>query len=329
MCQISVIIPVYNASRYIDDCLKSVCSQTVCDIEIILINDGSKDDSDNKCRIWQSKDKRIKYYSQNNKGVSSARNFGIEKASSEYITFVDSDDLIRHDYCETLLKSVSADVDMVAMGMSRLLNNQLIPIRYRLDPGCYQLEQLKRIVIDDGTMSGFTFQSACATLYRKSVIQNNGIRFDENIRFNEDGLFNVMYMMSCNNCVVVNYDEVIYYYRVNEISSSNTVNLVSEYFTSTLNSIETILIKIGETYPRYEIEEQVSKRAISTGLSQLRYASKHGCSIKTINSVLNSSKFQEGIKLIDSRNLPVKKKLVLMLLRTKNPYLIRMGLKVT
>lgn len=99
---LSIIIPVYNAEKYIDRCISSVVNQSLKDIEIVLINDGSTDNSLSLCRAWELKDKRIKLISQSNSGVSAARNSGIDVAIGEYLMFLDSDDYMFPKMCETM-----------------------------------------------------------------------------------------------------------------------------------------------------------------------------------------------------------------------------------
>ena len=99
---ISIIIPVYNVSKYLDKCLQSVVSQTYSNIQIILVNDGSTDNSGEICERWKKKDNRIEVIHKKNGGLSNARNVGIEKAQGKYLMFVDSDDIISIDLCEML-----------------------------------------------------------------------------------------------------------------------------------------------------------------------------------------------------------------------------------
>ena len=104
---VSIIVPVYNVEDYIEDCIKSLINQNYKNIEIILINDGSSDLSEEICRTYQQKDKRIKLYSIQNSGVSTARNLGIKKSKGDYILFVDSDDEVNDNYVSYLLKNAS------------------------------------------------------------------------------------------------------------------------------------------------------------------------------------------------------------------------------
>lgn len=112
---ISIIIPVYNVEQYLDKCLQSVIHQTYQDIEIILVDDGSSDNSGILCDKWQEKDSRIKVIHKSNGGVSNARNVAIEQANGEYLMFIDSDDIVSDDLCKVLfemLKNNNADISI-------------------------------------------------------------------------------------------------------------------------------------------------------------------------------------------------------------------------
>ena len=111
---ISIIVPVYNAESYLDRCIKSVVQQTYWNLELILIDDGSYDDSSEICSCWISKDDRIKYYHQYNSGVSLARNLGMKYAKGEYVAFVDADDFLDNSFCEKMIKHLEEnDADII------------------------------------------------------------------------------------------------------------------------------------------------------------------------------------------------------------------------
>ena len=104
---ISVILPIYNVSDYLDRCMKSVINQTYKNIEIIMVDDGSTDDSALKCDEYKEKDDRIVVFHKENGGLSDARNYGIKRASGDYITCVDSDDFVDLDYIEYLYSLIT------------------------------------------------------------------------------------------------------------------------------------------------------------------------------------------------------------------------------
>ena len=110
---ISVIVPVYNVEKYLEECLDSIQNQTYTDIEVILVNDGSTDNSKEICEEYCKQDSRFKLINQANQGQSVARNHGVAASTGEFIAFVDSDDIIRQDYLEVLIRYMSEEVDIV------------------------------------------------------------------------------------------------------------------------------------------------------------------------------------------------------------------------
>lgn len=124
--EITIIVPVYNAEKYLDRCLESIVGQTLEDIEIVLVNDGSTDESLALCREWEKKDHRIKVITKENGGLSSARNAGVAVASAPYVGFVDSDDFIEPDMYERLLTALrNESADMSACGLRSCYSNYI------------------------------------------------------------------------------------------------------------------------------------------------------------------------------------------------------------
>ena len=110
---ISVIVPVYNVEKYLEECLDSIQNQTYSDIEVILVNDGSTDKSKEICGKYCKQDNRFQLLNQENQGLSAARNNGVAASTGEFIAFVDSDDIILPNYLETLMYYMREDVDIV------------------------------------------------------------------------------------------------------------------------------------------------------------------------------------------------------------------------
>ena len=116
---ISVIVPVYNAEEYLEECLESIKNQTYTNIEVILVNDGSSDGSKEICEQYCEKDNRFKLVNQENQGQSVARNLGVAESVGEFIMFVDSDDVINKNVLEVLLPYMKTEVDIVECRMTR------------------------------------------------------------------------------------------------------------------------------------------------------------------------------------------------------------------
>lgn len=181
---LSIIVPVYNCGEYINKCVQSVLEQTVTDLELILVDDGSFDGSGELCDLWAQSDSRVKVIHQANAGVSAARNAGLEAAMGEYIGFVDADDYIAPRMYEMAMEAMSdADICMFdtvtvfAAGTAK----DTIPL---LEESCL-LEKKDWEPPLLAQMAG----SACRCLYRRALVQE--IRFPVGIKLSEDRLFNL------------------------------------------------------------------------------------------------------------------------------------------
>ena len=115
MEKVSIIVPIYNVEKYIEKCIKSLISQTYCNIEILLINDESTDNSQTICKKYEREDKRIGFYNKKHEGLSEARNYGIQHSKGNYILFVDADDYIESNTIEILLSEMQKEnLDIIA-----------------------------------------------------------------------------------------------------------------------------------------------------------------------------------------------------------------------
>ncbi len=179
---ISVIIPVYNVEKHLKKCLDSIVNQTYKNLEIILINDGSKDNSENICRDFAQKDDRIIFVSRENRGVSATRNEGIELAHGDYFSFIDSDDYLELDTYEYLLNLVfKHNVD--AVNYEHFITYSDKETAHRIEENNYGLFDRKNAQ----KQLVYNFPYACNKLFTKKIIEN--LKFDETIFRGEDSLF--------------------------------------------------------------------------------------------------------------------------------------------
>lgn len=206
---VSIIVPVYNVANYLIECVDSILGQTFSDFELILVNDGSTDKSLDICRKYEAKDSRIRVVDKQNGGVSSARNAGIDRAKGEYITFVDSDDLIKIDYLENLVNALNIDTDLVQSGIiffdnasGREIGQEELPVHnklFRNAPGdCLLIATMPLIT------------SPVSKLYRTSILRENDIRFDESFSYGEDRDFNLKYLGVVQSVRSIGYKGYLY-----------------------------------------------------------------------------------------------------------------------
>lgn len=217
---ISVIIPVFNKEEYLSECIKTVVSQTYKCLEIIIINDGSTDNSEKIIEGYQLNDKRIKYHNQKNQGVAASRNKGISVSKGEYIYFIDADDKIELNTIDKLVNKtiVSGTVsDIVVGNYYRVINNKAIK-------GMVLEDQLLKPLLSDldnkvnmFLAKGRPLASSCNKLYKLDFIKTYKIEFKDKV-FAEDRLFNLMCYVNKPNISIVN--EYTYYYNIIENSRS-------------------------------------------------------------------------------------------------------------
>ena len=210
--KVSVIIPVYNAERYIAETLQSVCGQTYPHMEVLCIDDGSTDDSGRYIREFAARDDRIHYYYMENRGVSHARNEGLRQAVGEYVAFVDADDCIASRMLEEMVaaaQKTSADV-AVCRYDTEMTEEAVVPVGESavITPE----DVIQEMMMPRQQMAAFVWNR----LYRRSFLEENRIRFDTEVRVAEDTLFN--YECLCNGARVVEVPAVLYHYRIHEDS---------------------------------------------------------------------------------------------------------------
>lgn len=211
--KISVIVPVYNAEKYLSRCIDSIIAQTFIDFELLLINDGSKDDSGDICDKYAIKDKRVKVFHKKNGGVSSARNFGIEKSIGTYISFVDSDDEVVSSYLKTLYDNIIKS-DIVFFSSVWYYEDGCESI---ITSGEYYSCKRKEIesalfhLMKNETkhnLLGFTWNK----IFKSDIIKKHNIKFVENLSISEDEIFTLDYCQYIDSlCIIKN--PLYYYYR--------------------------------------------------------------------------------------------------------------------
>lgn len=211
--KVSVIIPVFNAEDYLEECIDSVLKQSYSDFEILLINDGSTDSSASICTKYASNDNRIKVFTQQNSGVSSARNVGIENAKGEWITFVDSDDTIQQRYFDLL--EVNSETDWIHVDMSRQIPSSM-PSRISFEDQFYTVQDfISRYSLYPD------FPEACGKFFKREFIIVNNLKFDEDLKFGEDSVFNLKYLKFCKTVSTSNIAKYEYRNEAGVLSKLN------------------------------------------------------------------------------------------------------------
>ena len=256
MVEVSIIVPIYNAEKYLSRCIDSILNQTYKNYEVILVNDGSKDDSINICNKYMALNNKIKILNKENGGVSSARNLGIENSKGKYIIFVDPDDSIDNDLLEYCLNIIREnDCEIVCYGMktykndilqSNIYNDEIVEI--------YESEE----IIKEYARSGKFLYSSCNKLFSKKLLDNTKVRFSNEIRYAEDALFNYCIFMHTNRLAISNLKKYNYF-----INDKSTVKSVTEKRLDILKAQKKIY-DILECHKYLEYKELILKQYIES-----------------------------------------------------------------
>lgn len=305
---ISVIIPVYNAEPYLDRCINSVLASSYSGFEIILVNDGSADGSPEICRKYARTDSRVRLFTQENLGVSSARNRGIKEARGEWIVFLDADDYISEDFLKLVAGEEYSQTDLLLFHFA-LQASACAPVSETGcpaagsdrktasdNPSCHapapaaektyfyqdrdMLRLIRRILVPGPLEENLwaDFRTPCARAYRKTIIEDCSLGFSPDIRIGEDLLFNLEYQLRAGSCAYI--PRTVYYYTIHADSSSHDFNPgLHENHTRLLTAVRETLTENGmfssleEDFYSYALENltYVLIREIFSPLSPRKY----------------------------------------------------------
>ena len=245
--KISIIVPVYNVENYLERCVESILKQTYTNFELLLINDGSTDQSGELCDQLVSKNGNIKVFHLKNAGVSNARNVGIQNSTGEWITFVDSDDFITNDYLETLISAVDGD-DSIGFSIARLhhiKNGQIteLPV-FSGKEEKWSTEQTMRELLTTSKTSFFPV----AKLFRREIISD--FTFNTDYHLAEDALFLTEVLLK-TKCTSIFIDKPIYYYDHRQGSATTSVNT---HVFDTIEVYKIIVSEVFQIFPQLKTE---------------------------------------------------------------------------
>lgn len=268
--KVSVIVPVYNAGKYLKQCLDSILNQTFKDFEVICVNDGSTDNSAEILEKYAKQDCRIILISQENAGVSAARNTALDRAQGDYIAFVDSDDYIKKNFLSALYataQDTGADItasDIVYDKDGRLQgNNYLSRQTFKVKEPLVSTNQDKARFVKSKVI--------CNKLYRAKLLNNNNIRFVRDVKFGEDIYFLFVASMLASSIALTR--KTCYYYRINKAASTYgafSSNLVFDLIKSLDNINEYIHSEIENEDIRKEYFDLFHSFAINMFYAWIR-----------------------------------------------------------
>ena len=220
---ISIIVPVYNVAKYLDKCMSALLEQTYENIEIVLVDDGSTDNSGKLCDEYASKYSNVKVVHKANAGLGFARNSGLDVITGDYVVFVDSDDWVTSDYVMHLYTELTKNgVDMCKGGFKRVTHDAETISVTQYEVRTYEgskarTELLPRMIGSSPDAHDSLEMSVCSTLYNAKIIREHNIRFpSERELISEDLVFNIDFLQHADGAFTT--DTLDYFYRTNEVS---------------------------------------------------------------------------------------------------------------
>lgn len=222
---VTIIVPVYNAQEYLHRCIGSLLEQSFVDFELLLINDGSKDNSGVICDEYAAKDERIRVFHKENGGVSSARNLGLDNAKGIWISYIDSDDWVAKDYLKNLVGHAKIGIDLVIS----------FPTYIYTDGSSSKPNYLSKLVDEHNFEKIFVEHSMhqntspWSKLFRREIIESANIRFCEDMHIGEDLLFLYTYMLSTAKIYISSDTDYFYSYDLETSLTKRVNSYKSEY----------------------------------------------------------------------------------------------------
>lgn len=293
--KVSIVVPVFNVGKYIKKCIDSIIMQTYKNIELILINDGSTDNSDDICQKYAKQYNNIIYISQENKGVSYARNVGINKASGDFIMFIDSDDYIDNSVVETLVLNYKPNI-LVSILHSTVHNDKVFPVRYKQTKFNAE-EYLKNII------NGKVMGSICVYLFEAKCIKS--MKFDTSTNYLEDMIFITEYLKKANIQFVKIIDSNCFYnYVYNDNSITTTIDRAANrcqklfYVSDRINKIT-----------NYKYKNEIENMKIRTLEKELKNVEDNNVMISILNNNTIKKYTKFNIRYIWISHILIRKKI--------------------
>lgn len=315
---VSIIVPIYNAERYLEECIKSILSQSYRNIELILINDGSQDASLEICNDFKERDSRIKVINKNNSGVSDSRNIGLNNAVGYFVCFVDADDVIEENYVEVLHKEISKDnLGAVFCNFSYNYNGNFVKKKARIPSGIYYTSVINKIIIDDGTLSGILFGSVCCAIYKRDIIVKHKMEFDRQIKLNEDGLFNICYCLNVETIKVLSHLHLYIYRQTNEsVTTKSPLNNSSLPATKAINDL-------CKNNTDINLHQQLEARKVTEAfwlvlkICSSKNPDKYKTVIQKLKKILNNKQITDAYNFININKINKFKYVYFILMKNK------------
>ena len=253
--KISIIVPIYNAQKTLERCIDSILNQDFSDFELLLIDDGSKDNSGKICDVYAEKDNRVKVIHKENSGVSASRNLALREAKGEYLQFLDADDWITPNATRLLAEALEQNhCDMVIADFYRVIGERLSHKGSIDEDGVLSREEFANFMMENP--ADFYYGVLWNKLYKRSIIEKNQLCMNPKISWCEDFMFNLEYIRHCENIFVLQVP--IYYY----VKTKGSLVSQSMSLTKTIRTKMMVFEYYTEFYKQVLSEEEYEKKRL-------------------------------------------------------------------
>lgn len=291
---VSIIVPVYNSEKYIENLLNDIIKQSFSDFEVIIINDGSQDGSQAILERYARKDQRIHPIEVKNSGVSKARNLGLSLAKGKYIRFVDADDRLEADSLQYLMEVAEKDEDLdLIIGSFRSIPEVNLYYGEHAINGKQTLEQMSLDFLFN--IRSFYYGVVWNKLYKREIIQKYNIKFNEKMTWCEDFIFNLDYFEYCKWFYFLPVNKQIYNYVQHASSTTQLVHRIPKEKIQEINSLRTERTKLFFEQVGLEKELQLEWKYSFLFFNLFEIAKKKNIGLRERYAELKNSLSQEGV----------------------------------
>lgn len=332
MARLSVIVPVFNTRQYLDECISSILGQSFGDFELILVDDGSSDDSLSICRSYESRDDRVKVIHQENQGQMVATRNGVDAASGDYLSFIDSDDYIRQGMYETMMEEVGRNhPDIVTIAGCSFGTRRMKSYADKLEPGFYDRKAIESYIIPNMFSNHSLYgqrgihSSKALKLFRRQLFSEviHGVPSD--VQMGEDLLCTYTCVVKASSISILPRDKVGYMYRLNQSSVSWVYK--KDLFARSMklcNSLRSIPeVRHDDRFQR-EMDYEVCFFTINAYYNEylMKNDRTRAQRRETVSRMLSSPEFTDAVSRICMKEVRNPNRMLLGLMRRPSPRLV-------
>lgn len=320
--KLSIIIPCYNVEKFVQKCVESILVQKRFDIEIILVNDGSTDDTITVLEYLAQKDTRIKRINQENQGLSGARNSGIKKTSGEFLMFVDADDWLEENAFEKISKIFNYE-DLFCFSYNRFFQNKIIPRNLNLN-GVFEASFIQRRIVGllgeelKDPSQADSLVTAWGKIYKTEIIKKNNLEFvDTKIIGTEDALFNIQYLEFAKQVRVLNLP-LYNYLKVNEVSLTRLYKpYLFQQWKRLYHKISVIIERKNDDF-KIALNNRIALSLIGLGINETYSDLPFFAKTKKISQILHDNLYIKAYQYLETKYFPLHWKLFFYFAKLKN-----------